>query len=276
MKITKEYTYTRGRQIWRLLPTGTGKLVIEERDMNSREAFYNCLRMDSGKKIFYDFQLEEKHWSGIATVHNDIIFFHKFAGRDMPEHKEIIAFDIPSQKIKWQTDEYAFDFITGNKIFCYKNNFEGRDYFALDAATGNLIEEPGINPSELNRLRNESFGQNSPGNYLFPEPFEESDHSFQPMNQIVDLIKSEGTAAEKTDYIAYADGVLLNFHERLKDGNLRNRFRAIDILNKKIILERDLNSSSKVFIPDSFFILDNLLFLLIEKNKLEVCSIKVK
>jgi hypothetical protein len=38
MKIKKEYRFNNNRQIWRLLPSGN-KLVIEERDINSKEVF---------------------------------------------------------------------------------------------------------------------------------------------------------------------------------------------------------------------------------------------
>ncbi len=274
-KINRLYTYTRDRQIWRLLPTETGKLVIEERDMNSREAFYNCIQIDSGKSIFKDFQLEEKHWSGIEFIHDDIIYFHKFASRDMPDHKGIIAFDIRTQKIIWQTDNYIFDFVKDNKIFCYNNNFEGRSYFALDCITGKLLETPGDNSSGINNLREEYFEQNNYGGYLFPEPFNEGDSSFPPINQIVDSLRAEHSIIGKIDYIPFNEIVLLNFHESLEDGGLRNTFKAIDIHNKKSILEMILNAHSKTFIPDSFFIKDIFLFLLIEKTKLDVCSIKI-
>ena len=274
-KIKREYTYTRDRQIWRLLPTGTGKLIIEEREMNSKEAFYNCIKVDSGEKIFYDFQLEEKHWSGIESIYDDFIFFHKFASRDMPDHKGIIAFDIASQNIIWQTDDYIFDFITNDKIFCFKNYFEGRSYYVLSCTTGKLLEDLSENFSDVNRLREEAFEQNNFDGYLFPEPFDEGNASFPPMNQIAASIKAEFSIAGKIEFIPFNEIVLHSFHQQLNNGKLNNRFRAIDILNKNIILEEILNKNSNTFIPDSFFIKDDLLFLLIEKTKLEVCSIKI-
>ncbi len=244
--------------------------------MNSREAFYNCIQIESGEEIFHDFQLEEKHWSGIESIHNDMIYFHKFASRDMPDHKGIIAFDILSQKIIWQTNDYIFDFISSDKIFCYKIYFEGRSYYILDSLTGSLLEEFGDNSTDVNRLREESFEQNNFEGYLFPEPFEESSSSFPPADQIVDSIRKKYTVAGKIEYIPLNEIILMNFHESLKDGNFQNTFKAIDILKKKSILEMVLNAHSKTFVPDSFFIKDNFLFLLIEKTKLEVCSLNIK
>ena len=68
--------------------------------------------------------------------------------------------------------------------------------------------------------------------------------------------------------------MLFNFHEDLPDGKLRNNFKAIDLNPVKILFEETLNKESNVFIPDSFFIRENLLFLLKEKSGLVVCSLK--
>ena len=43
MKIKKKYSFKNKRQIWRLLPTTTDKLVIEDRDTQNKEVFFNCI-----------------------------------------------------------------------------------------------------------------------------------------------------------------------------------------------------------------------------------------
>ena len=69
------------------------------------------------------------------------------------------------------------------------------------------------------------------------------------------------------------DLLLFNFHEVNPDNTLKNIFRAVDLLSEKNILEVTLNSRTNAFAPDSFFVKDDLLFLLIEKIKLEVYKI---
>ena len=170
-KIKKAYNYSRGRQIWRLIPDNNNKLIIEERDTSTKEVFFNCLDINSGKKIFHDFQLDEKYWIGIETIYNDIIIFHKYASRDMPEHDEIIAFDINSKKILWQNNDYIFLFICNDKIYCYRNKFEGRDFFSLDFKTGTLLESLGYESKPVNSLRENAFNPVNAGGYLFPEPY---------------------------------------------------------------------------------------------------------
>ena len=101
MKAKKYYKVDYPNQIWRLLISDKDKLIIETRNPETKEAFFNCFDINNKKVLFDNFQLEEKYYVGIETVHNEIIYFHKFPKPDLPNHKEIIAFDINSQKILW-------------------------------------------------------------------------------------------------------------------------------------------------------------------------------
>ena len=63
MEIRKVYTFSNDRQIWRLLPTESDKLVIEERNPETKEVFFNCLDINSGKKYFLIFNLKKNSGS---------------------------------------------------------------------------------------------------------------------------------------------------------------------------------------------------------------------
>jgi len=273
MKIKKEYNYTNKRQIWRLLPTPSDKMVIEERDTESKEVFYNCLEISSGVSIFKNLQLEEKYWVGIEIIYNDLILFHKYPERDMPGHRGIIAFDINSQKILWQNYNYIFLFIWDEKIYCYQITFEGRKFYTVDIFSGELIEDLGEDSNSINILREKSFDAVSYEDYLFPEAFNTSSAKNSELIDFMQNFRKNHVIVGEIEFVKLDGYILLNCHEPLKDGNLKNTFRAIEISSKKIIFEEKLNFQTKAFVPDSFFIKDNFLFLLIEKTKLTVCSI---
>ena len=273
-KIKKAYNYSRGRQIWRLIPDNNNKLIIEERDTSTKEVFFNCLDINSGKKIFHDFQLDEKYWIGIETIYNDIMIFHKYASRDMPEHDEIIAFDINSKKILWQNNDYIFLFICNDKIYCYRNKFEGRDFFSLDFKTGTLLESLGDESKPVNSLRENAFNPVNAGGYLFPEPYNSKPAEDSYAGKYIEQFTTGDKIAGKIEFIETEGIIFFNCHHVATGGNLKNIFRAIEISSKKIILQETLNFSTKVFVPDCFFIKDGLLFLLIEKVKLKVCSLQ--
>ena len=274
MVIKHNYSFSNNRQIWRLIPTETGKIIIEERDTNNKEVFFNCLHISTGEKIFSEFQLEEKFWVGIEAVNNDIIYFHRFAKPDMPGHLGIIAFDIKSKTILWENPDYSFLFIDKSKIYCYKSLFEGRSFFALDSNTGELIAELGSDVSEINRLRDVALSKQSYEDYIFPRTYYSDDLPDERISKIFSELKNEKVIAGAIEYAIYDEVLFFNFHEVLDDGLLRNTLKAIDLRDSNLIMEELLISETKAFVPDSFFFLQNLMFLLEEKNMLVVYELK--
>ncbi len=274
MKIKKEYTYSNKRQIWRLLPTSTEKLIIEDRDIQSKEVFFNCVDINSGKKIFLNFQLDEKFWIGIEAISEDIIIFHKFAKPDMPGHSSIIAFDIFSKKILWQNDDLVFLFISDKKLYAYKQKFEGRTFFSLNISDGKIVDEFVNNSDEINSSREKNFeAENKFTNYYFPETFDPNTYSNEAA-EFINEFKIENVVTGKIDCVELKKVFLFNCHSVLMDGKLQNMFYAVDIEMKKIIFKEILDRETPVFIPDSFFVKDNLIFMIIDKLKLLVCKIE--
>ena len=88
--------------------------------------------------------------------------------------------------------------------------------------------------------------------------------------EIINDLKKEQTLTGEIEYVLLNDLLMFNFHRINKDGSLSNIFNAVDLFSRKHILEVSLNSSTNAFAPDSFFVKDNLLFLLIERTQLKV------
>jgi hypothetical protein len=74
----------------------------------------------------------------------------------------------------------------------------------------------------------------------------------------------------KIEYISVNDLLLLSFHSVNSKGTLDNIFKAVDLSNGKFILEELINKETSLFLTDSFFIKDDLLFLLFGKTRLVV------
>ena len=270
MKIKKKYSFTNKRQIWRLLPTDSNKIIIEDRDKESKEVFFSCLEINSGKIIFKNYQINDKFWVGIEAIYRDIVYFHRFLKPDMPVHSGIIAYDINTGKIIWKTDEYNFLFLKDDIVYTDKSKFEGREYYALDYKTGVQLEAFGNDSKSINILREEELSKNNFEGYLFSRPVDLTiNYSF---TEIIEELKVNHVITGKINYIKSEDFFFINFHEVLSNGKLRNIFNAVEIGSKKVILEEILDRETKLFIPESFFIKDNLVFLIKEKVKLLVYS----
>ena len=271
-RLKKNFSFSTKRNIWRLIPTDSNWLVIEERDMNTREVFFNCLNLNDGKVLLKNFQLEEKHWIGIESVHNNLIFFHKFRKPDMPGHKGIYAFDILNKKMIWQNDDLLFLFAKDDKVYAYQSTFEGRQYFVLDYHTGNIIEEMGSEFSQISKLREEVMRSDFTNTFLYPQQFNdnlESGDVSKPMNGLLTEIKVVG----KINWLVLKDLIMFNYHEQNSNGTFNNYFKVFDLLKQKYILNETLNLKAKNLVPESFFIAGDQLFLLVEKTKLVVYRI---
>ena len=275
MKLKKIYRFDNKRQIWRIIPTANGKLIIEEREPEKKQAYFHCLELESGKKILNDFQLDDKFWVGVETVQDDIIYFHKFAKPDMPKHRGIFAFDSRSKNFIWENPELIFQFIFKEKLYTFIEKFEGRDYYAINPFNGEILEEMGNNYQLINTLRNESTIEENNHGYLFPEIFK-IDTGNSQITEFIESLRKNFVVSGKIEHILKNGLLFFSFHEVNSKGNLNNLFKTVDLSTGKYILEEVINKEASLYLTDSFFIKDDFLFLLFGKTRLQVYKIIIK
>jgi hypothetical protein len=273
MKLKKIYRFDNRRQIWRIIPTNNDQLIIEEREPEKKQAYFHCLTLKSGKKLLKDFQLDDKFWVGIESVRDDIIFFHKFAKPDMPKHRGIFAYDIKNQNLIWENSELVFQFLLKEKLYAFKEKFQGRSYYSINTLTGEIIEEIGENYDLINSLRNESLIEDDSKGQMFPEVFESDIITDNPVIDFIKSLRSKFVISGKIEHILKNDLLLVSFHEVNPKGTFNNLFKAVNLSTGKYILEEVINKETNLYLTDSFFIKDDFLFLLFGKTRLQVYKI---
>ena len=273
MKLKKLYKHDNGKQIWRILPTDNNKVVLEEREINTKEVFFSCIEIESGRRIFKDYQLDEKNWIGIESIYIDIIFFHSYGKPDMPAHKSIIAFDINSQSILWQNDNYVFSFVYADKVYCFQQRFESKVFFALDNLTGNVIEDFGNDVSVINQIKEQYDAKFWEQNYYFPEYFNRSGQAEKDYQKYLQKVLTDKVIKGEVSYLVIKDLLMFNYHEVNKTNTLNNEFVVIDLNKNKTLLKESLDKNLVNLMPESFFVKDNFLFLIVDKTKLLIYKI---
>lgn len=269
MKIKKKYSYSDGKQVWRIKLTDTKKLLIETRDTEKMEAYFHCFHLADGKTIFTNQQMYEKYWLGIEAIHNDVILFHKFAKPDMPGHKGIFAFDINTQNVLWENEDYSFLFILEGKIYSYKEIFEGRRFFILDVLTGELIEDLGNNPSNISDLKDLADAKFDFAAYKFPD-FYYGTGSIPIIDNMINSETEKLSLVGNIEFVQYENFLLCNYHSNSNNKGLTNTFVVFNLKKKKKIFKEILNINLNAFAPDSFFVYNNLLILMKEKTQVVV------
>ena len=266
MKIKKHIKFKDGSQVWRILISPTGKLIIETRNTDKKVAFFTCYELGAGKRIFKSFQFEEKYWIGIEDLYKDLILFHKFAKPDMPGHKSIIAFDVISQKVKWENPDYSFLFVYDNKIYCFSQMFEGRNFYTLNPESGELIDNLGTDAFAINKLKYEAEVQKDYSDYIFPQPLYENSSPEINTKNLTRNVEPEGNV----DFIIFDDYIFANYHYSVVGNLLENKFVIFNLADEEFIHEEILNSAVNSYVPDSFFIYKSYLILLKEKSEVIV------
>lgn len=269
MKIKKKYSYTDGKQVWRIKITDTEKLLVETRDTEKKEVFFHCFELKSGKSIFTDQQMKEKYWLGIEAIHTDIILFHKFAKPDMPGHKGLFAFDINTQQVIWENDSYAFLFILNNKIYCYQERFEGKQVFTLSLKTGTVIEDLGQNPLNISELKNLADNEIDYRRFTFPEFFYPGSTG-EIIDELINSETKKHTLTGKIEFLKHTNFLIFNYHAQSKNKGITNTILGFNISKRKTIFKEILNIDLNAFAPDSFFLYNNLLVLIKGKTQVVV------
>lgn len=263
--IKKLYGFSNSREIWRVIPAGEDKLLIEERNKKTKEVYFNCIQIKTGKTLLKSYQLKDKFWIGVESVYNDIIFFHRFIKPDLPTHKDIIAFDMNKKEILWENNDLVFLTISDDNLYGYKALFEGREFYKLNINTGDVIKKLEKAPDK-NTI--EQFQNSTLKDFCFSSIYSNDLELKENVPDIIRAVKEENVVTGRVELLVYNDVLFLSFHVQGKNGKLNKLLNVIDIVTGKIILKRIINFNIKAFIPDSFFLIKNYLFVLIETKKL--------
>ncbi len=266
MKIKKSISYTNKNQIWRLLLSNSGIMVLQTMNKETKEVSFSCIDINNEKIVFEDYQFEEKNWIGIEEVKDDVIYFHNYLQPDLPIHNGIIAFSIEEKKVLWQNEELIYDSSDSEFVYGKIVTFDEQKIFKLEKLTGKIISEI---PFDISTTKAENFSPNEyfPLNYSYTIPEE------KVKNIIEKKIKKENIAGF-VEYIIYEEFLLFNYHSVNKNGNMKNQFYIYEIEKNKKLYSDILNKSVKSFAPDSFYISNGKIILLKEKFTVEVLKIQ--
>jgi hypothetical protein len=271
MKIVKHFSFNSKKQIWRILISDSNKLILETRDMHSKEVFFQCFELANGRKIFSDFQFEEKSWIGIESIYDDIMYLHKYAKPDMPIHKGVIAFDLDAKKVLWANENLSLLFVYEKKVYCFKQGFDERSFYILDSLTGNVIEELENDYHLIDLIRDKAESGKNRDDYIYPEIFIPDD---EELKNAIDKVCENIDAAGDIEFISYEGMLMFNVHKKKKNGTHDNCFFVVNTRSGKILFDEILNSGVLSLYTDSFFIYKNFLFLLKEKNEIKIFTLE--
>lgn len=155
--------------------------------------------------------------------------------------------------------------------------FESKIYYKLDPHNGSIIKEFKEEPDILTVLQLKSDSERIfYSDFMYAEIHEGDQSTQEPAvnSYLNDRIKGLNISGS-LEMIKYHDYLIYNYHQDngidIKNINLRtlsNILEIYDMTKNKIVFQDILNNTTSNYVPDSFFIKDNVLFYIKEKKNL--------
>ncbi len=275
-QLKPSWSYTTTGVLWRLLFSETNFIVGEDRDTATKQVSFFCLNAANGDMLWKNILFGEPWWIGIEAVVHDKVFLHGFKKPDMPEHGKIVAVDLGTGKELWRNNDYAFLYATPDRVMAFRDMFERRLFYELDAATGEFMQELNEPPADLYETNNGRHGRD---NFLFPESLTDDVSEFSLVAPMIDKYCTRSAIRGSVEYVRSNGKLVFNYHaiqDRDEEKNLdvlQNRLCIVDEESGKQVYADIINFSTPGAVPDSFFVDESTAYYIKEKNTLIAVSL---
>jgi hypothetical protein len=152
--------------------------------------------------------------------------------------------------------------------------FEGRNHFALDYKTGEVIEVLGSDPEKISELREQFIENENSKDYLFPNIFFDDSKDFEELKTFFQRLKNRSLISGRIEFIQFDSMLIFSYHMLNSKSSMDIFLKAVDLSTGNYILEEKLIKETGLFLSDSFFIKGSLLFVLFGKSKLNVYELR--
>ena len=252
------WSYDAKGLIWRILPSETGRIVGEVRDLEKKKASFFCLHAVSGEVLWEDLSPGDDWWIGMEGASNGRLYLHGFAAPDLPGKKGILAVDLATGRTLWEDTRMQLESLMGTTLVSSQKVDGEKIYLQVDAASGRVIET----------RKEESLPESWKEPTTTPRGFEFSRLIRDPARRIPFWGKitppPEGDSAEIVETDVYDVLGLC-----VRSGNaLRQEIHVYRRLSQELVLRDVVYNETAGFMPDSFFVQDSLLYYAIERKVL--------
>ena len=268
------WRYRTSGTIWRLLPGGPGVFVGEVRNLEAKQTSFFCVSRQTGEVLWEGVRFEEQWWIGIEAIHVDRVFFHGFSTPDMPHHKGIIVVDLFSGRVVWNNPDLRFILCVEDSLFASGDTTDGGVLLGLNYRTGELVQTCSGEVLETARTSLRARGAETPE---FPAPLEAFDQADERAVTLAHKHCIMDDVVGRVEALKKADLLVFSYHERSNsrslDGHLKNILKVLDLESGDLIFTEILNKSATSATPDSFFVLDGMLYFVKDLSSLTAVSI---
>lgn len=252
--------------VWRVVPTGSGKLIGESRDLQKKLARFFCVNLRTGEVLWEGKGFGEPWWIGIEAVREDTVLLHRFAHPDLPEHRGVIAVDVRTGSELWRNDEMTFAGVSDEGIIVRRRRPVQEDALLLHFRTGEVLGRgPTGRPAEIEQ------------DALLPVPLYEDDDDEQAVHLLRELCTA-GAIVWPVDMIEREGAVIYNYHTKRPDytdevPRLKSILTIVDRQTGSVLFSDMLCGDARVVVPDAFLVSGGMLVYVHERTTLTAVDV---
>jgi outer membrane protein assembly factor BamB len=234
-------------------------LIGESRNLETKLASFFCLEATTGNVLWNNLLLDEPWWIGVEAVEGDIVFFHRYAQPELPEHKSIEAHDCRTGKLLWVNPDLIFWFVLDDKVYANKNFFEKRVTYCLDAATGTVLGEC----SDVTKEYAEAYKKKQETAVQYPIPMDLIDES-DAVSAAVKKRWNDQLVINSLETIQVGEYNVVGFYTSEKtDKDTADHSAHLEIIrsnDQHVAYSKILSEHLAIATPDLFFVVKNILY----------------
>lgn len=254
--------------IWRLLLSPGSTIAVEERDTEARRVFFSAISLDTGQTLLNRFTPEEQYWTGMEALDDDVLLLHGFGRPDMPVHLGITAVEAASGRLLWHKPSYVFAALAADAVYALDKESRTPLYHKLDKLSGGILTAD-VDRAEVEETRTRSE-ENLFAGCRYPEPAAAASPGGLPPEEqkVLDALAGRESVeiVRHNGYLfmgSYSSGEPPRRHyfDMFKQGS------TTPLFSKQLL--RDAGETGN----DSWFIKDDILFLLIDNRALSAYTL---
>jgi len=263
-------TQVESEVIWKLSISPAGTLAGEARNVETKTASIFAIDVTTGSVRWRDAAIREPWWFASETATEDTLFIQTFRTPELPEPQGIIAIDMHTGQERWMQPEFSFVSLgTKGIVYAMRQHFSGREYFALDAHTGAIVQEFGEDATAAQIARDSANDSDSNSYYANALGEEHAERVRTLLEGIIEISDIRGSI----DVLEFGRYLILSYHARVHDrpeaalqNLLSNELVVIDTQTGDLLFRETLHRETPFPLPDNFFVTHRTLIYVKEKR----------
>ncbi|GAB3203286.1 hypothetical protein ABID22_000924 [Pontibacter aydingkolensis] len=256
--------------MWRIrIDTACRKLALEVRDPDLLLTHFYTLDAAGFILQKLDINPSKAWWQGLEDAQYGMVYLHGYGDRKTGQHKGITALSADTGNQEWSLDDMAFYGLSQEGMLVYNPNAPEEALTIIGPENGDTIQ---TDISQYRAAQQVSdFSSDRYRDCVYPVLYMQGESYFEDVCNF--LIEQSG--ARPVQGIAYAEAnscIVISYYAQAESGELDN-FVVIYDLEGKLRLKVKLGSGLSGIGSDTFFIFNLGLYLLLDKQILQVYSL---